>query len=121
MPRNDVFLTHEFHCCETPDFGCGTVRRAMVRTRCGIFSVPGRCRAATGRRRLVHHLSALEFAKFRAKLSETVVPALNDWLIARVGKAGNMLPPMPNLVFRSPQLSHLGRRPSADQIASSLQ
>lgn len=32
---------------------------------------------------LVHHISEQAFAKARAKLSTTAIPALNDWLVVR--------------------------------------
>jgi hypothetical protein len=32
---------------------------------------------------LVHHVSEQAFAKARAKLSTTAIPALNDWLVER--------------------------------------
>lgn len=40
---------------------------------------------------LVHHVSAQAFAKARAKLSTTAIPALNDWLVARA-EADRLVP-----------------------------
>lgn len=37
---------------------------------------------------LVHHVSEQAFAKARAKLSTTAIPALNDWLIERADADG---------------------------------
>jgi hypothetical protein len=37
---------------------------------------------------LVHHVSEQAFAKARAKLSTTAIPALNDWLVARADADG---------------------------------
>jgi hypothetical protein len=37
---------------------------------------------------LVHHVSEQAFAKARAKLSATAIPALNDWLIEQTDAAG---------------------------------
>lgn len=37
---------------------------------------------------LVHHVSERAFARARAKLAATAIPALNDWLVARADGAG---------------------------------
>jgi hypothetical protein len=37
---------------------------------------------------LVHHVSEQAFAKVRAKLSTTAIPALKDWLVARADADG---------------------------------
>jgi hypothetical protein len=59
---------------------------------------------------LVHHVSEQAFAKARAKLSTTAIPALNDWLVAADAST---------LRFGR-RASHVARAASADQIAFGL-
>lgn len=77
---------------------------------------------------LVHHVSEQAFAKARAKLSTTAIPALNDWLVARADADGfvprwrgrRLVAADASTLRFGRRASHVARASSADQIAFGL-
>jgi hypothetical protein len=77
---------------------------------------------------LVHHVSEQAFAKARAKLSATAIPALNDWLIEQTDAAGHiprwhsrrLVAADGSLLRFGRRASHVARAASTDQIAFGL-
>jgi hypothetical protein len=77
---------------------------------------------------LVHHVSEQAFAKARAKLSTTAIPALNDWLVARAEADGfvprwhgrRLVAADSSTLCFGRRASHVARAASADQIAFGL-
>jgi hypothetical protein len=77
---------------------------------------------------LVHHVSEQAFAKARAKLSTTAIPALNDWLVARAEADGfvprwrgrRLVAADASTLCFGRRASHVARAASADQIAFGL-
>ncbi len=77
---------------------------------------------------LVHHISEQAFAKARAKLSTTAIPALNDWLVARADADGfvprwrgrRLVAADASTLRFGRRASHVARASSADQIAFGL-
>jgi Transposase DDE domain len=77
---------------------------------------------------LVHHVSEQAFAKARAKLSTTAIPALNDWLVARADAEGfvprwrgrRLVAADASTLCFGRRASHVARAASADQIAFGL-
>ena len=81
-----------------------------------------------GQAQLVHHVSEQAFAKARAKLSTTAIPALNDWLVARADADGfvprwrgrRLVAADASTLCFARRASHVARAASADQIAFGL-
>jgi hypothetical protein len=77
---------------------------------------------------LVHHVSEQAFAKARAKLSTTAIPALNDWLVERADADGyvprwrglRLVAADASTLCFGRRASHVPRAASADQIAFGL-
>ena len=77
---------------------------------------------------LVHHVSEQSFAKARAKLSTTAIPALNDWLVARADADGfvprwrgrRLVAADASTLCFGRRASHVARAVSADQVAFGL-
>ena len=77
---------------------------------------------------LVHNVSEQAFAKARAKLSTTAIPALNDWLVARADADGfvprwhglRLVAADASTLRFGRRASHIARAASADQIAFGL-
>lgn len=81
-----------------------------------------------GQAQLVHHVSEQAFAKARAKLSTTAIPALNDWLVARADADGfvprwhgrRLVAADASTLRFGRRASHVARAASTDQIAFGL-
>ena len=77
---------------------------------------------------LVHHVSEQAFAKARAKLSTTAIPALNDWLVARADADGfvprwhgrRLVAADASTLRFGRRACHMARAASTDQIAFGL-
>jgi hypothetical protein len=77
---------------------------------------------------LVHHVSEQAFAKARAKLSTTAIPALNDWLVERADADGfvprwngrRLVAADASTLRFGRRASHVARAASTDQIAFGL-
>ena len=76
----------------------------------------------------MHHVSEQAFAKARAKLSTTAIPALNDWLVERADADGfvprwrgrRLVAADASTLRFGRRASHVARAASADQIAFGL-